>query len=45
MRRYFYLETAASLAKRYGYKESKVRMMLMRMRQDLSEYLTKEGIL
>ncbi len=45
MRRYFYLETAASIAQRYGYKESKVRMTLMRMRQDLKAYLEKEGIL
>jgi len=45
MRRYFYLETAASIAARYGYKESTVRMTLMRMRNDLKAYLEKEGVL
>ena len=45
MRRYFYLDTAASIAKRYGYKESAVRMMLLRMRNDLRAYLEKEEIL
>lgn len=45
MRRYFYLDTAASIAKRYGHKESSVRMTLMRMRNELHAYLEKEELL
>ena len=44
MRRYFYLDSAASIARRYGCKDSKVRMTLMRMRSDLKAYLEKEEI-
>lgn len=45
MRRYFYLDKATDIAKRYGYKESAVRMMLLRMRSDLRAHLEKEGLL
>ena len=36
-------DTVLSIAKRFGYSESKVKIMLYRMRKDLRVYLTKEG--
>ena len=41
--RYYYCDTVLSIAKRFGYSESKVKIMLYRMRKDLRVYLTKEG--
>ncbi len=43
MHRYYYCDTVLSVAKRFGYSESKVKIMLYRMRKDLRVYLTKEG--
>lgn len=43
MHRYYYCDTVLSIAKRFGYSESKVKIMLYRMRKDLRVYLTKEG--
>ena len=37
------INTVLSIAKRFGYSESKVKIMLYRMRKDLRVYLTKEG--
>ena len=44
LRRYFSLETSLEIANRFGLKESAVRMILMRARTGLKEYLQKEGI-
>ncbi len=41
--RYFYLETTAEIARRYGLKESNVTVILSRTRKKLREFLIKEG--
>lgn len=43
LRRYFYLEDSKIIAERYGMQAATVRMLLMRMRRRLKDYLTKEG--
>lgn len=43
VRRYFYMESMAQIACRYGLKETNVRMMLSRTRQKLKKYLLQEG--
>ena len=43
LRRYWYFDPIKSICKRYGFKESKVKMTLLRTRAKLSEYLEKEG--
>lgn len=45
LRRYFYVESTAAIAKRYGLKESNVLMILSRTRKELKTYLKKEGFL
>ena len=45
MRRYWFCDTIAEIAQRYGISESKVKMRLLRTRNKLAEYLSKEGIL
>lgn len=45
LRRYFYVEPTAAIAKRYGLKESNVLMILSRTRKELKNYLEKEGFL
>ena len=42
LRRYFYLETISSIAKRYSLREANVRMMLTRVRQKLKKFLEQE---
>ncbi len=44
IRRYWYFESVSEIAKRYGFGESKVKMMLKRTRDKLLVYLEKEGI-
>ena len=44
VRRYFYAESGAAIAQRYGEKESNVNLILFRTRKKLKEYLEKEGI-
>lgn len=44
MRRYFYCDTTAEIAQRFGFSESKVKTRLHRTRNQLREYLKKEGI-
>lgn len=44
MRRYWFCDTIAEIAERYGISESKVKMRLHRTRTQLKEYLNKEGI-
>ena len=43
LRRYWYCDSTASIAERYGISESKVKTMLCRMRNRLKQYLLKEG--
>ena len=44
LRRYWYVDTVAEIAQRYGISESKVKTQLHRTRKKLSAYLEKEGI-
>ncbi len=44
LRRYWYLDSVAQIARRYGYSESKVKMTLKRTRDKLRAVLEKEGI-
>ena len=44
IRRYWYMSSIAEIAGDYGFSESKVKMMLMRMREKLKSYLAEEGI-
>lgn len=43
IRRYFFVESTADIAQRYGLKESNVLMILARVRKKLKEHLIKEG--
>ena len=44
LRRYWYVDTIAEIAVRYGISESAVNMRLNRTRSKLAQYLAKEGI-
>ena len=44
LRRYWFCDTIAEIAQRYGISESKVKMRLHRTRAQLAEFLSKEGI-
>ena len=44
MRRYWYVDTIAEIAARYGISESAVQMRLNRTRAKLCTYLEKEGV-
>ena len=44
LRRYWYVDTIAEIAVRYGISESAVNMRLNRTRSKLAAYLAKEGI-
>lgn len=43
VRRYWYFEPVSEIARAYGFSQSKVKTMLLRMRADLKIYLEKEG--
>lgn len=43
LRRYWYLDSVATVAKRYGLSESKVKTTLFRCRNRLREHLEREG--
>ncbi len=43
LRRYWFLDTVPEIAKRFGMGQSKVKTMLFRTRNQLREYLEKEG--
>lgn len=43
IRRYWYLDSVAVIAKRFAISESKVKTTLFRCRNGLREYLKKEG--
>ena len=45
LRRYWFCDTIAEIAERYGISESKVKMRLHRTRTKLANYLNKEGIM
>ena len=44
LRRYWYVDTVAEIAARYGISEGAVQMRLNRTRKKLAAYLAKEGI-
>lgn len=44
LRRYWYAEAVADIARRYGMTESKVKMQLLRTREKLRDYLEREEI-
>ena len=43
LRRYWYMEPIADIARRCGFSQSKVKTMLLRMRRGLKEYFEQEG--
>lgn len=43
LRRYFYMDSIEAVSKRFALSESKVKTMLFRSRNQLREYLEKEG--
>lgn len=45
LRRYWYVDTIAEIARQYGMTDSKVKMQLSRTKEKLRIYLEKEGIL
>lgn len=44
IRRYWFGETAASIARRFGFSETKVRSMLLRTRKKLKKYLEGKDV-
>ena len=44
MRRYWYADSIAEIARRYGMTESKVKMQLVRTKEKLRIFLEKEEI-
>ncbi len=44
IRRYFYMDSTSDIAKRFGFKETKVRVTLKRTRDKLKIFFEKEGI-
>lgn len=44
LRRYWYMDTIAEIARQYGMTDSKVKMQLSRTKEKLRTYLEKEGI-
>ena len=44
VRRYWFGETSAEIAKKYGYSETKVRSVLFRTRKKLQKYLKGKGV-
>lgn len=43
VRRYWFFDTITEICKRYGYSQSKVKVMLLRTREGLRTHLQKEG--
>ena len=43
--RYWYFDSVADIARRFGCSESKVKMTCKRVRDELSQYLRKEGLI
>ncbi|MBQ4487233.1 MAG: RNA polymerase sigma factor [Oscillospiraceae bacterium] len=44
VRRYFFMDDIKEIAERYDYSESKIKSMLMRLREKLREHFEKDGI-
>lgn len=44
VRRYWYCDAIGKIASDYGFSESKVKSMLMRMRKELKTYLERSGL-
>lgn len=44
LRRYWFFDSIREISSRYGYRESKVKMMLKRTRDKLRDCLRKEGV-
>ena len=44
LRRYWYLSSIKEIAKDLGMSESKIKMMLLRLRKEFRTYLEKEGV-
>ena len=44
VRRYWYLSSIKEIAKDFGMSESKIKMMLMRLRNEFRMFLEKEGV-
>ncbi|MCR5201575.1 MAG: RNA polymerase sigma factor [Lachnospiraceae bacterium] len=44
LRRYWYMDSISEIAEFYGFSQSKVKSMLMRIRNRLKEHLIKDGI-
>lgn len=44
LRRYWFFDEISAIAKRFGYSESKIKSLLMRLRGKLREQLEKDGI-
>jgi RNA polymerase sigma-70 factor (ECF subfamily) len=45
LRRYYFFDSIKEIAKRYGFTESKVKNMLLSIRNKLKDYLIKEGFI
>ena len=45
LRRYWYFDSIKQICEKYGFGQSKVKMMLLRTRQKLLARLEKEGVL
>ena len=45
LRRYWYMDSVADIAKRYSVSEGKVKTVLFRLRGDLKDHLKREGYL
>lgn len=43
VRRYWFFDSITDISKRYNFSQSKVKTMLFRMREELRDYLKKEG--
>lgn len=43
VRRYWFFDSISDISKRYNFSQSKVKTMLFRMREELRDYLKKEG--
>ena len=44
LRRYWFFDPVKDIARRYGYREGKVKMMLLRTREKLKNHLEKKGV-
>ena len=44
IRRYFFADEIQDIVDRYGFSKSKVKMMLLRMRDDLKKHLIADGV-